>query len=409
MSIGAMHDVERFEDPQQLGPPKKRPDAQLTLEERVSNVSRVLRAVGTLTFISAAATFLLQRWGVANDIERYLSLLGITALLPAAGLVCGLGLKEGKSARTLLGAMLTILPVHFAVLGGLVYSQFAWDMSEAMAPAYALWHGGSALGVLLTVGGSVAALSLLTWFAHATFVRSKALPITAAALLANSLMLVPLRTPWVAALLASVAALAVVGLDTRWLRHHAALRTAEGRWARALLYIPSLLIVARAINLYPLTAGFFALGSVGVAAFSVAWSLRDASGARIAAPIAAIALCVAALFETVALSSHLAFWVSVVLAGLGTSIALAGLAYSVPRSRPFSVPLSAVVALTSTLVAGWLGESNAACAIGLAVGIAGSTYGYLGQRPIVMLAGLLQVAGAAVVLWQSAVSEYGIG
>lgn len=405
-----MNAPERYEDTEKLGTLERVMSVrrELSLEERVDHVSRVLRIVGTLTFISAAATFLLQRWEVANDIERYLSLLGMTALLPAAGLVCGLGLREGKSARTLLGALITILPVHFAVLGGLVYSKFAWDASAAMTPAYALWQGGSALSVLTTVGAAVAVLSGLTWFAHATFVRVRARQMTLAALALNALLLIPLRTPWVAAAIAGAAAVCVVLLDSRWLRAHPELRTPEGRWARGLLYVPSVLIVARALNLYPVDAAFFALSLVGLGAVAVAWSFRGTHSGKADTTLAVAALGAASVFEAVALTDHVSLWLALTGAGLGTAGALLGLAYALPKACPLAVPGAIVVALAATLGAGWVGDSATACAIGLAVGLAAAAYGYLSQRGLLMLAGLLQVGGTTVVLWQSAVTRYGI-
>ncbi len=406
-----MKAAQRYEDPEQLGTFERTMSTrrELTMEERVDHVSRALRIVGTLIFISAAATFLLQRWGVADDIERYLSLLGMTALLPAAGLLCGLGFREGKSARTLLGALITILPVHFAVLGGLVYSQFAWDASAAMAPAYALWQGSSTFSVILTVSGATVVLAVLTWFAHATFVRVRARQMTLAALALNALLLIPLRTPWVAAAIAGLAAVAVVSLDSRWLRAHPELRTPEGRWARGLLYVPSALIVARAINLYPVDAAFFALTLLGAGAVAVAWSFRGTSKSVVDTTIAILAFCAAAFFEAIALGDHLSLWVAITTAGLSTSGILLGVAYAIPKARSFAIPSAIVLALVATLLAGWLGESTVACAIGLAVGIAAAAYGYLSQRSLVMLTGVVQVGGSAVVLWQSAVSDYGIG
>ncbi|MEO1171748.1 MAG: hypothetical protein AAFX94_06810, partial [Myxococcota bacterium] len=319
MTARSLHE---FVAPESVELRRDLPPPTESFEDRLGHVSKVLRIVGTLTFVSAAASFLVQRWGVANDIERYLSLLGITALLPAAGVVCGIGLREGKSARTLLGALLTILPVHFAVLGGLVYSQFAIDASSDMSAAYALWRGGSPWSVVATAVGATAVLGLLTWFAHAIFARARAGTLTTAALAANALMLIPVRTPWVTAVIAGVGALALLSLDYRLVRGTPDLRTVEGRWARGLLFVPVLLIIARAIQLYPVDAAFGAITLLAVAASALAWSVRTQTNVEWPAKASALALVGAGGFGTLACVDYLPLWAAVAVIGLATSASL---------------------------------------------------------------------------------------
>lgn len=376
-------------------------------EERIRHLSKILRVVGTLTFLSATASFLVQRWGVSNDIERYLSLLGVTTLLPVAGLICGMGLRETKSARTLLGALLSILPIHFGVLGGLVYAHFAVDASESLVPRYLLWQGGTRLTVLVTLLGAVCLLTILTAFAHAIFARVHAKRLTFLAILLNSLLLIPVRTSWVSACIAFAAAGALVLYDQRSSNSVPELRTLESRWARAMLFVPLLLMVARAIYLYPIDASFGAWTLGGLSMCALILSMNPGDHRRIPAYTSAFGLVGAAGFAATSLASVIPAWASLATCGLTTSAALALFAQLNFVSRPVSVSMTIVVAWISTLGASLLGGGPPAFALCLAVGLASAGYGYTTRRNLVMGIGLVQVLGSLLALWRSAVNHYG--
>ncbi len=57
-----------------------------------------------------------------------------TALICAAGFFCGLKFSESRGARTFLGLVAAPVPVHFTVLGGLIYSAFRWDAVDFRSP-----------------------------------------------------------------------------------------------------------------------------------------------------------------------------------------------------------------------------------------------------------------------------------
>ena len=119
--------------------PSNSPSGNPGIWDRTTLLPRLLRLLGAGIVFACAAIFLFQRWGVGNDIQRYLYLLGFTALLTAGGFFCGLKLKESKGARTLLGLTLMVTPVNFAVLGGLLYSQFAMGTFSPNMPTFATW------------------------------------------------------------------------------------------------------------------------------------------------------------------------------------------------------------------------------------------------------------------------------
>src|SRR5436189_3043270 len=100
--------------------------------------TRALRIAGAALVVAAASTFMLQNWQAGNDLMRYAMLVGQSLLLAAAAYFVGLTVREGRSARTFLALVLATIPVSFAVLGGLVYSQF--HLGElAPLPHYASW------------------------------------------------------------------------------------------------------------------------------------------------------------------------------------------------------------------------------------------------------------------------------
>src|SRR5689334_21594741 len=101
-------------------------------------LTRALRIAGAALVVASASTFMLQHWQSGNDMWRYTMLVGQSLLLAAAAYFVGLTLREGRSARTFLALVLATMPVSFAVLGGLVYSQFHLE-AVAPLPHYATW------------------------------------------------------------------------------------------------------------------------------------------------------------------------------------------------------------------------------------------------------------------------------
>ncbi len=77
-------------------------------KQKMQGLSRLLRIVGATVLMAAASVFLFQQWGAGNDVARYASLAGMTLLISIAGFLCGSRLGESKSARTLLGLVLSV-------------------------------------------------------------------------------------------------------------------------------------------------------------------------------------------------------------------------------------------------------------------------------------------------------------
>lgn len=222
--------------------------------QRVPNESRitlptVLRVVGSTLLCAAALVFMVQRWDGANDVQRYYHFLAFTGVVTAAGLFCGLRLREDKSARTFLGLVSAIVPAHFAVLGALLYSQYTWISGHVPYPGYAHIVAPS-LGVAVrTIAVGVALLTPAIFLAMRVLIGRHALSTTLAYLAANSVLLVPTRDPDVVALVVLATTLFVAVFQRRF-SGETALKTFEGRLVRVMLAAPPVVLLARSIHLH---------------------------------------------------------------------------------------------------------------------------------------------------------------
>jgi len=209
----------------------------------------VLRVVGSTLLCTAALVFMVQRWDGANDVQRYYHFLAFTGVVTAAGLFCGLRLREDKSARTFLGLVSAIVPAHFAVLGALLYSQYTWISEHVPYPGYAHIVAPSLDVAVWTIVVGVALLMPAVFLAMRVLIGRHALSTTLAYLAANSALLVPTRDPDVVALVVLVTTVFVAVFQRR-LSGETELKTFEGRLVRVMLAAPPVVLLARSIHLH---------------------------------------------------------------------------------------------------------------------------------------------------------------
>ncbi len=206
---------------------------------------KLLRIIGAGIIFSCASIFLFQRWGGGNDIQRYLLLLAFTTALTAGGFFCGLKLKESKGARTLLGLTLAVTPVNFAVLGGLVYSQFAIGGVNASMPTFATWMAPSPGAAIAIAAAGSLALAPLCYISFLTMGRNRARSLTVCYFLSNLTLLVPTRQPDPVGILMIISVIGVLFCERHCFRNETSLKTTEGRFARAMPWVPALLLIGR--------------------------------------------------------------------------------------------------------------------------------------------------------------------
>lgn len=377
--------------------------------DRLASVSRVLRAFGAVLVVAATSTFMLQHWNDGSDVTRYLTLLGLTATLGVAGFVCGLGVREARGARTLLALVITAVPIHFAVLGGLLQSQFPWDrVVSATAP----WNAHAPQAALMLTGIGLAALLPLTWLSTKALARPHAAWLTGALLLANLPVLIPIRDPGLVGWLIAGMVVLVSLIEQRAARLGYAMHTLEGRFLRLMMAVPVFVVASRAVLWYQPTFLFIGLTIASSALAAFAWVPKVARNAPEAGFMQGLLATVAvigwvflgrALVDSLVPPHELILLVfglpaAALLMFLSTRCVGDGAGYRL------SAMLIAVGAALLNTVAYWnvsqLSISGVAC---LLIGIATLAYGIMSERKIPLglgaaatLVGFLELLIAAI-------------
>ncbi|MBN2341263.1 MAG: hypothetical protein JXR45_07225 [Deltaproteobacteria bacterium] len=256
-----------------------------SIEERVARLFTtidtlsIIRILGALLLIASASTFLVQQVADANDLIRYGALIGHTLLLGAAGIFCALKLSEGRSARTFFAIVLASVPVHFSVLGGLLYSQFQWDSAvQSWQPS--IWTAPSATAALTALGVGVAVLLPLTLFSMMSLARKHARTLTGSFLLMNSLLLLPVRFPNAAIWVVFSGWTLVVLLERFVFSKPTTLKTVEGRILRAIMAVPVALVLGRTVYFYSGSLWFYSLLGTGTLIFFFVLARQLPAGAK---------------------------------------------------------------------------------------------------------------------------------
>jgi hypothetical protein len=347
---------------------------------RIAGLGRLLRGVGAAVLLAAASTFLLQHWQAGGDLERYAGFLGLTALLSAAGFFTGLRIGETKGARTFLALAAALVPAHFCILGGLLYSQFAWGSGPHPVAAYATWIAPSPAAALSATAGALVALTPVVLVSMLALARSKAGSLTAAFLGLNVLTLVPSREPQAVALLLALSVAGLAILESRILRRDVALRTFEGLLVRAMLLAPPVLMALRSMLHYELSAllGAVLFAAAALLSFALSREAELGLGPRLRLErVSALAAAGACLLGAKALGAAGLPDAAVLPAATLPYAALLALLSGFTVGRPAQWRgASAVVALGGTTANLLLYESALASFFCLAVSIAALAYAY---------------------------------
>jgi hypothetical protein len=215
-----------------------------------ATLSNLLRILGAGVLVASVSIFLLKGWSTGNDIQRYLMLLAHTVLLGVTGLGIGYWVRESKGARLFLALSLVSAVVNFAVLGGLIYSQMQWDDGLSLYPGFARWQAGSPTAAYATAGTAFLLLVPVSWIAFLTLARRSAVPLTLLFMSSGSLLLIPVRQTEPVAALFMLSAAVLIFLVMRLKRHDSTLTTAEGRFARWIVFVPLIMLAGRGMYLY---------------------------------------------------------------------------------------------------------------------------------------------------------------
>ncbi len=216
-------------------------------DTRLQRLLQLLRWCGAAMIVTAAGTFLVQRWETTGDVTRYLTLLAATGLLPAVAYLSGVRWKEGRSARVLVLTFLALLPIHAGLLGGFVLSQFG--TVDASVAAIAQWVAPTKTAAALLVMAAASVLMPLAWASFRVLARPRARVLLAASASSHSLLLVPSR----GAETATLAILAVAGL-CGWCASATKPETSEAKLAVASVAAPGAVLLARQLLFYDVTS-----------------------------------------------------------------------------------------------------------------------------------------------------------
>jgi hypothetical protein len=353
---------------------------------RIQSVSTSLRTLGAVLVIAATSTFMVQQWDAGGDVIRYLTLLTLTALLTGAGLVCGLSIRESRGARTFLALVVASVPVHFAVLGGLLQSQFPLDSTlTGNAP----WNVDSPVTAVWLAGLGVMTLIPLTWLSMLTLVRPHARRLTLTFIAVNMALLLPVRDPGSVAWLVALMSILAFTVERQISRMGHAVSTGEGKFVRIVMLAPIAIIVGRTTLWYDPGMLFVGLTLLTGAVLCFEWIPKVRSkglDARAAQAVCAVAAVVGWMllslsyvdlyrFPDELLLLLLALPASALLMVLSTRSIGAGAGYRLTAT------FLAVGASLVNLMMSWdparFSAAGLAC---LAVGVAFVVYGIYGRR-----------------------------
>lgn len=230
------------------------------------DLPRLLRWIGGIVLVASACSFVLHSWITMDAMRRYLTFLGFTGVLAAAGLFCGLKLREDKGARTFFALAAAFLPAHFLQLGAFLYHRVVG--TPPGIPEFFVLQTPSLSVLLITLAVALPLLSAFAFLGFSSLARVEAAGLTGAYLLANAALLIPTRNPDVIGLAALGLFLVLTGFVSRLSIRSAIMHTFDGAVARGMLFVPVFLLVVRNLTLYDLTSLLLSALATAAAIFS---------------------------------------------------------------------------------------------------------------------------------------------
>jgi len=253
VAMGAASEIDSFSDKANLQEPRQKGtflSSALDMMHKASSIAGLMRMCGAGLLVFSLTLFLIQGIDATSDLQRYFLLLGQTTLLTLAGFAVGFLLKEPRGARVFFGLGLISIPANFAVFGAMIYSLLPMDNIVANYPDYASWHSSSINELIVAGIAGTVVLVPMSLFCFAVFARRSKYWLSASYLLSSASLLVPLRDSLSITLLSSIAAIIMVVLLANRRANSTLESTGEQRFAHALLFAPSVLLLARSAMLY---------------------------------------------------------------------------------------------------------------------------------------------------------------
>ena len=226
--------------------------AELTTKIAGLSAANLLRIFGAFAVIASLSMFTLQGWSEGNDIKRFLTLMSQTGLLVSSGFLLNWLMKERKGARMFFILALGSVLANVTILSALLYSFLPLDQNLVDYPDMMRWVVTTPQVFVPLATVSMLVLSGLSYFAFSILARPIAKPLTLTLIVLSTILLIPLREPMFAIALAAIALLIASHKVKEFKDHPSVFKTLESRVAFGMLYLPAVIIVARAVLLYPI-------------------------------------------------------------------------------------------------------------------------------------------------------------
>lgn len=371
------------------------------LVRNYATVSDFLRMAGALAVAIAMGIFLLEGVEVVNDLYRFMTMLGLTAALTAAGFLMSMVLNEQRGSRVFLSLGLLSVPVNFTVFGALIYSMMPLDAMAINYPGFAHWQAASATDITIAMVSGLAVIAPVVWLGYSVLARSARTWLSLTLLLGSAILIVPVRQEIWAALLALGSTAFVWWQCQRNSKNSLALKTAEGRFAIALLFVAPIVVIVRSLFLYEVTGVLvFTLG--GGFYLYMRQLLVGRSENNFYSAVLAILAGAAALIVSVATSDVLSHYLTGDWSMIFSAALLLLLALDIKTVAAQNTSVADKIALallavsTCTLVFVSLVSSSSIITIASAVVlVAAAVYGYLYKYSIVMAIAVIGTAAIA--------------
>lgn len=234
-------------------PPSKDPCKQddytaMPANKQSSRLAKLLRSIGAASIVMALYQVLISGWKFNNDFYSYLSILGHTAALAIIAFACAHFLKETKGPRLFFMLSLLSALVNITLLGAFTLSQFSPELNIGFSDRLN-WIAESPRQLLYLSLISAAALTPTVFLAYRILCRGVNHTLACLFLINSSALLLPYRDAGLIALLATALSLfSCVALYKQ--RANSVLKTLEGHFSSATIFLPIGLLLARNLQLY---------------------------------------------------------------------------------------------------------------------------------------------------------------
>lgn len=218
-----------------------------------TNMSRLLRITGAMALIASMSAFLMQDWTGGSDLTRYYLMLTQTLLLAAGGFSLSFLMKENKGGRMFFGLSLISITTNFTILGALIFSQVQWVGSIGQYPEFLTWTTNLASLSTAAVSALIA-LVPIALFSYMVFSRQHAKSLLVLFVVSNLLLLVPVRDSLMIGMLVLVSVTIPLWFLRKKMFSETSLKTPEGMFAVATVFLPSLIMLVRSFWLYQVDA-----------------------------------------------------------------------------------------------------------------------------------------------------------